>query len=73
MTRRLTSLAALVSAVLFPACGTPPVIDIDTASLGTGSAFLNLYFLGLSGVTAANATVSHLGGALDGAAQLSAT
>jgi hypothetical protein len=45
-------------------------VNIDTASLGTGSAFLGLYFLGLDGGPAATATVSQLAGALDGAADL---
>lgn len=45
-------------------------VDIDTASLGSGSAFLGLYFLGLGGATAATATVQQLSGALDGAAEL---
>jgi hypothetical protein len=45
-------------------------IDIDTASLGPGPAFLDLYFLGLAGAPDASATVSHLTGALDGAADL---
>lgn len=45
-------------------------VDIDTASLGSGPAFLDLYFLGLDGAPAATAIVSNLTGALDGAASL---
>ena len=45
-------------------------VEIDTTSLGTGSAYLGLYFLGLAGAPAATATVQHLAGALDGAAAL---
>jgi MYXO-CTERM domain-containing protein len=45
-------------------------VDIDTSSLGSGPAFLDLYFLGLAGAPAATATVTHLTGALDGTADL---
>lgn len=45
-------------------------VNIDTSSLGSGPAFLDLYFLGLAGGSAATATVTHLTGALDGAADL---
>lgn len=45
-------------------------VDIDTSSLGSGPAFLGLYFLGLDGGPAAAATVTNLSGALDGAADL---
>ena len=45
-------------------------VDVDTASLGTGPAWLDLYFLGLAGAADATATVSHLDGALDGAPDL---
>ncbi|MCS0580731.1 NF038129 family PEP-CTERM protein [Massilia pinisoli] len=45
-------------------------VDINTASLGTGPAFLDLYFLGLAGAPAATATVWNLSGALDGAPDL---
>lgn len=45
-------------------------VDVDTAALGTGPAWLDLYFLGLAGAADATATVSHLDGALDGAPDL---
>ena len=45
-------------------------VDVDTTSLGTGSAYLDLYFLGLAGAPAASATVTHLSGAFDGAPTL---
>jgi hypothetical protein len=45
-------------------------VDVDTASLGTGPAWLDLYFLGLAGAADATATVNHLDGALDGAPDL---
>jgi hypothetical protein len=48
-------------------------VDIDTATLGTGPAFLDLYFLGLDDAPAATAIVSHLTGALDGPADLTGT
>ena len=48
-------------------------VDIDTASLGSGPAFLDLYFLGLDGAPAATAIVSSLTGALDGPADLTGT
>ena len=45
-------------------------VDVDTTSLGTGSVFLDLYFMGLAGAPAATATVTHLSGAFDGPATL---
>ncbi|MCS0615367.1 NF038129 family PEP-CTERM protein [Massilia kyonggiensis] len=48
-------------------------VDIDTATLGSGPAFLELYFMGLDGAPAATAIVSSLTGALDGAADLTGT
>ena len=45
-------------------------VAIDTSSLGTGPAFLGLYFAGLAGGPAATATVTKLTGALDGTAAL---
>ena len=65
-----------LAAAMIGACGqataTPVAyhVDINTATLGTGPAFLDLYFLGLDGAPAATATVDHLTGALDGAANL---
>jgi hypothetical protein len=67
-----------LAAALFGACGPAAAaplyrVDIDTTSLGTGPAFLDLYFLGLDGAPAATAIVSHLTGALDGVANLTGT
>jgi hypothetical protein len=70
------SLARLaVAAAMIGACaqaGAMPIyhVDIDTASLGTGPAFLDLYFLGLDGAPAATATVWNVTGALAGAPSL---
>jgi hypothetical protein len=66
------------AATLACACGQAAAmplyrVDIDTAPLGTGPAFLDLYFLGLEGAPAATATVRHLTGALDGPASLAGT
>ena len=46
-------------------------VRIDTASLGTGPAYLGLYFLGLAGASDASAHVFGLAGDFDGAAMLS--
>jgi hypothetical protein len=65
-----------LAAAMIGACGqaaaTPLAyrVDIDTATLGAGPAFLDLYFLGLAGAPPATATVDHLTGALDGAPDL---
>ena len=68
------ALAAAMTGVCGKAAATPLYhVDIDTASLGTGPAFLDLYFLGLDGAPAATATVDHLTGALDGPAALAGT
>jgi len=72
--KHLLSWLALAAA-LTGACGQAAAaplyrVDIDTASLGSGPAFLDLYFLGLAGAPAATATVRNLTGALDGAAAL---
>jgi hypothetical protein len=53
--------------------GATPVyyhVDVDTASLGTGPAWLDMYFMSLDGAPAATAFVDHLGGALDGSPDL---
>ena len=42
-------------------------VDIDTSTLGGGTAYLGLDFLGLGGAAPASATVSHLAGDLLGA------
>jgi hypothetical protein len=62
--------AAMIGAVGQAAAAPIYRVSIDTASLGSGSAYLGLYFLGLAGGPAATATVSDLTGALDGAADL---
>ena len=65
------ALAAALTGTCGQAAATPLYhVDIDTASLGSGPAFLNLYFLGLDGAPAATAIVSNLTGALDGPADL---
>jgi hypothetical protein len=68
------TLAAALTGPCGQAAATPLYhVDIDTATLGTGPAFLDLYFLGLDGAPAATATVDHLTGALDGPASLTGT
>jgi hypothetical protein len=67
-----------LAAAMIGACGqasaTPLYhVDIDTASLGSGAAFLDLCFLGRDGAPAATAIVDHLAGALDGPASLTGT
>jgi hypothetical protein len=65
------ALAAAALGACGQAAATPIYrVDIDTATLGTGPAFLDLYFLGLDGAAAATATVDHLTGAFDGAPEL---
>lgn len=48
-------------------------VRIDTATLGSGPAYLGLYFMGLAGAAEASATVSNLSGALAGAPDVSGT
>ena len=65
------ALAAALTGTCGQAAATPLYhVDIDTASLGSGPAFLDLYFLGLDGAPAATAIVSNLTGAFDGPADL---
>jgi hypothetical protein len=65
------AIAAAIAGACAQAAATPLYhVDIDTTSLGTGPAFLDLYFLGLDGAPAATATVRNLSGALDGAPDL---
>ncbi|USX16553.1 NF038129 family PEP-CTERM protein [Oxalobacteraceae bacterium OTU3CAMAD1] len=45
-------------------------VTIDTATLGSGTAYLGLYFLGLADAAPATATVSNLAGAFSGMPQL---
>jgi hypothetical protein len=69
------ALAAALTGTSGQAAATPLGyhVDIDTATLGSGPAFLELYFMGLDGAPAATAIVSSLTGALDGAAGLTGT
>jgi hypothetical protein len=67
---RLAVAAAMVGACAQAAAMPIYHVDIDTASLGTGPAFLDLYFLGLDGAPAATATVWNVNGALAGAPSL---
>jgi hypothetical protein len=63
------TLAAAMTGVCGQAAATPLYhVDIDTASLGSGPAFLDLYFLGLAGAPDATATVTDLTGAVTGGA-----
>jgi hypothetical protein len=64
-------LAVSLAAGMAPA-GAGPIyhVDIDTSSLGTGPAFLGLYFLGLDGAAEATATATKLAGAFSGPATL---
>lgn len=63
--------AASVLGAAAPAMATPTYqVSIDTAPLGTGQAYLGMYLLGLTGATAATATVSNLAGAFIGPAML---
>lgn len=66
-------LVALALAASWGQAAAGPIyrVNIDTASLGAGPAFLGLYFMGLAGAPDASATVEHLAGALDGSAFLS--
>jgi hypothetical protein len=66
------TLAAATLAACGQASATPVYyhVDVNTAPLGTGPAWLDLYFLGLAGAADATATVRHLDGALDGAPDL---
>jgi len=68
------TLAAAMTGTCGQAAATPIYhVDINTASLGSGPAFLDLYFLGLDGAPAATAIVNNLAGALDGPADLTGT
>ncbi|CAN7168353.1 NF038129 family PEP-CTERM protein [Pseudoduganella sp. LjRoot289] len=48
-------------------------VSIDTATLGSGPAYLGLHFNGLGNAAEASATVSNLTGALAGAAEVTGT
>jgi hypothetical protein len=67
---QLTLAAAMIGICGQAAAGPIYHVEIDTSTLGTGPAFLDLYFLGLAGAPAATATVTSLTGALAGAADL---
>lgn len=73
MSKFQTMLARLLLAAML-ACGAGQAaagptykVSIDTAALGTGPAFLGLYFMGLADATAASAIVGNLAGDLVGA------
>ncbi|MEO7579440.1 MAG: NF038129 family PEP-CTERM protein [Massilia sp.] len=68
---RLLLAASLVGAA--GQAGAAPIyqVDIDTATLGAGPAFLDIYFVGLANASAATATVTGLTGLFNGAASLS--
>ena len=77
MSKFQTMLARLLLAAML-ACGAGQAaagptykVSIDTAALGTGPAFLGLYFMGLADATAASAIVGNLAGDLVGAPQVS--
>jgi hypothetical protein len=69
-------LAKLMLAVLLMAggghafAGPTYLVDIHTSSLGTGPAYLGLYFSGLAGAAQASALVDNLSGALAGPAAI---
>lgn len=67
---RLAVAAAMIGACAQAAAMPIYHVDVDTASLGTGPAFLDLYFMALDGAPAATATVWNLNGALAGAPDL---
>jgi len=76
MSKFQTMLARLLLAAML-ACGAGQAaagptykVSIDTAALGTGPAFLGLYFMGLADATAASAIVGNLAGDLVGAPQV---
>lgn len=65
-------LAAALAGSMAPVAATPIYhVDIDTSTLGTGQAFLGLYFAGLAGATQATATATAITGAFSGPATLS--
>jgi hypothetical protein len=68
---KLLLAASLISAAGHAAAGPLFRATIDTSSLGTGPAYLGLYFLGVAGAAPATATVSGLTGAFNGTANLS--
>jgi hypothetical protein len=79
MTKFQTMLGRLLLAAML-ACGAGQAVagptykvSIDTASLGTGPAFLGLYFMGLADATPGSAIVGNLAGDLLGDPQVSGT
>lgn len=67
MLARLLLAALLAGAAGQAAAGPSYQVRVDTASLGTGPAFMGMYFMGLADATPATATVSKLAGDLVGA------
>ena len=67
---KLLFAVCLTATAGYAAAGPLYRVDIDTASLGSGTAYLDLYFLGLGNATNALATVTSLAGAFDGDAVL---
>jgi hypothetical protein len=65
--------AAAIGACGQAAAGPIYRVAVDTTSLGSGPAYLDMYFLALDGAPDATATVAHLTGALDGVADLTGT
>ena len=68
---RLLLAASLAGSMATAGAGPIYHVDINTSSLGTGPAYLGLYFLGLAGADEATATVSKLTGAFSGPATFS--
>jgi len=72
-------LARLLLAAMFVCCagqaaaGPLYKVSIDTGSLGSGTAFLGLYFVGLANATPATALVTNMAGNLLGAPGVSGT
>jgi hypothetical protein len=79
MTNLQTMLARLLLAAML-LCGAGQAaavptfkVSVDTASLGTGPAFLGLYFMGLADATPATAIVGNLAGNLTGTPDVTGT
>lgn len=73
MLARLLLAAMLACGAGQAAAGPAYKVSIDTASLGTGPAFLGLYFMGLADAAPATAIVSKLAGNLVGAPDVTGT
>jgi hypothetical protein len=68
---KLLLAVSLIAAAGYAAAGPLFRVNIDTSSLGSGAAYLGLYFQGLAGADPAVATVTGLTGAFNGPAMLS--